>query len=425
MLRVLSLLAGTGLRQRTITTMRGTRDSVTAIRTTTIRTMKSPSAVSGDGFPSPIPTTLTLESVFDAYFECRKHKRNTINQLAFEADLEANLVTLYRDLTEGRYAIGRSIAFVIQHPKVREIWAADFRDRVVHHLVYNAVRERFEKRFVRDSYACIPGRGTHDGMRRVSGFARSITRNWTHEAFFLKADIGNFFGSIDRHILLGLVLRHVEEDWLRSLIRQIALHDPRENAVFRSTPALFASVPRHKSLLHAPDGKGLPIGNLTSQFFANIYLNEMDQFIKHRLRASYYGRYVDDIVLFHNDPGVLNSWYYQIDDFLRDNLALHLHPNKKHMNRAESGIDFTGFIIKPGRTYLRRSSLARCRRKIAGWERSDNPHDPDALKQFSHSMNSYLGQLRQVDGFKARKRLCQRVESLFLRADANCTKILP
>jgi retron-type reverse transcriptase len=387
--------------------------------------MGLPSAVSGVEFPSSIPSTLSLEAVFDAYFACRKHKRNTVNQLRFEADLEANLVALYRDLVEGRYRIGRSIAFVIRHPKIREIWAADFRDRVVHHLIYGAVRDRFERRFIRDSYACIPGRGTHDGMRRVSGFARSITRNWTRDAFFLKADIANFFGSIDRHILLGLVLRHVEEDWLRALIGQIALHDPRENAVFRSSQALFAQVPKHKSLLHAPDGKGLPIGNLTSQFFANIYLNELDQFVKHRLRARYYGRYVDDLVLLHDDPGVLNSWYDQIDGFLQDRLALRLHPGKKHLNRAETGIDFTGFIIKPGRTYLRRSSLARCRRKIAGWERSDNPHDSAALTRLSHSMNSYLGQLRQVDGFKARKGLCQRVESLFLRADGDYTKILP
>jgi retron-type reverse transcriptase len=382
-------------------------------------------AVSGDGFPSSIPAALTIDAGFDAYFECRKHKRNAINQLRFEADLESNLVALYRDLVDGQYQIGRSIAFVIQYPKIREIWAADFRDRVVHHLIYNAVRERFERRFIRDSYACIPGRGTHDAMRRVSGFARSITHNWSRDAHFLKADIAHFFGSIDRHVLLGFVLRHVDEEWLRTLIQMVALHDPRANAVFRSSRALFARVPKHKSLLHAPEGKGLPIGNLTSQFFANIYLNELDQFVKHRLRAQYYGRYVDDIVLLHDDPGILNSWYDQIDGFLQDRLALRLHPGKKHLNRAATGIDFTGFIIKPGRTYLRQSSLARCRRKINGWERSENPYDPEALKSLSHSMNSYLGQLRQVDGYRAREAICRRVENLFLIADADCTKILP
>lgn len=368
---------------------------------------------------------LTLEAVFDAYFDCRRTKRNSINQLRFEADLESNLVALYRDLANGNYQIGPSIAFIVTYPKVREVWAGDFRDRVVHHVIYNAISGRFYSRFVRDSYACIPGRGTHDGLRRVSGFARSITRNWTRPAFFLKADVANFFNTIDRGILVGLVESRVQEQWLRSLIRQVALHDPRPDAVMRSPSSLFARVPRHKSLLHAPAGKGLPIGNLTSQFFANVYLNELDQHVKHCLKARHYGRYVDDMVLFHEDPDVLNTWYAQMDDFLKSRLSLHLHPRKKHLNRADTGIDFTGFIIKPGRVYLRRTSLAGCKRKIRAWERKGSPLDPESLAEISQSLNSYLGMLRQVNGYKARKSLCQRVESLFLLADDDCTKTKP
>jgi RNA-directed DNA polymerase len=214
----------------------------------------------------------------------------------------------------------------------------------------------------------------------------------------------------------------VHEEWLRALIRQVALHDPRPGAMMRSPPLLFARVPRHKSLLHAPNGKGLPIGNLTSQFFANIYLNELDQFAKQGLK--YYGRYVDDMVLFHEDLGVLNDWYAEMDAFLQSNLALRLHPNKKHLNRAEAGIDFTGFIIKPGRAYLRQTSLSGCKRKIRAWELDGAPVDADSLEPLSQSLNSYLGMLRQVDGYNARKSLCCRVTSLFLQADAACTKIL-
>ena len=368
---------------------------------------------------------LTLEAVFDAYFDCRRTKRNSINQLRFEADLESNLVALYRELADGTYTIGPSIAFVVVYPKIREVWAAEFRDRIVHHLIYNAISERFCRRFIRDSYACIPGRGTHDGMRRVSGFARSITRNWTRPAFFLKADVANFFNSIDRSIVVDLAERHVHETWLRKLIRQVALHDPRPGAVMRSPASLFARVPRHKSLRHAPGGKGLPIGNLTSQFFANLYLNELDQFVKHGLKARHYGRYVDDMVLLHEDPELLNEWYARMDEFLRGNLALHLHPGKKHLNRADTGIDFTGFIIKPGRIYLRQTSLSGCKRKIRAWERRGAPVDPETLQHLSQSLNSYLGMLRQVSGYTARTRICQRVESLFLQADTECTKILP
>lgn len=262
-------------------------------------------------------------------------------------------------------------------------------------------------------------------MRRVSGFARSITRNWTRPAFFLKVDVANFFNSIDRGILVVILERHVQEEWLMSLIRQVALHDPRPGAQRRSPPALFARVPQHKSLLHAPDGRGLPIGNLTSQFFANVYLNEVDQYVKYRLKARYYGRYVDDMVLFHEDPDVLNAWNLQMDSFLKSRLGLHLHPRQKHLNRADTGIDFTGFIIKPGRTYLRRTSLAACKRKITAWERRGSPVDTETLTRLSQSLNSYLGMLRQVNGYNARKSLCQRVESLFLLADDDCTKLKP
>lgn len=368
---------------------------------------------------------LTIEAVFDAYFDCRKQKRNSINQLRFEADLERNLVRLYEELQDGSYQIGPSIAFVITRPKIREVWAADFRDRVVHHIIYNAISDRFHRRFIRDSYACIVGRGIHEGLRRVSGFARSVTHGWSRPAYVMKADVANFFNGIDRHIMVDLIERQVKEDWLVKLIRQVALHDPRKNYRPHSPHRLFEKVPKHKSLLHAGEGKGLPIGNLTSQFFANVYMNELDQFAKRVLKIKYYGRYVDDMVLFDEDPDALNYWYKRMDEFLQSTLDLHLHPNKKHINLVKNGIDFTGFIIKPGRTYLRQATMSNCKQKIRGWEKNGSPVDPESLMLLSGSVNSYLGMLRQVNGYKARKAMCKRVESLFLNADAECTKIWP
>ncbi len=364
----------------------------------------------------------TIEAVFNAYFDCRKAKRNSINQLRFEIDLETNLVELHRQLCNGSYKIGRSVAFIVTHPKIREVWAADFRDRVVHHVICNAISDRYYRRFIRDNYACIPGRGTHDGLRRISGFARSITQNWTKSAYFLKADVANFFNSIDHQILIDLAERRVTEEWIRVLIRQVVLHDPRTNFSMRSSRASFERVPRHKSLLHAPLGKGLPIGNLTSQFFANLYMDELDQYAKHVLKARYYGRYVDDVVILDEDPDILNMWYEQMDEFIKSKLAIHLHPNKRHLNLVDRGIDFTGFIIKPGRTYLRQTSLSKCQQKIRSWERKGSPVDNETLKDVSQSLNSYLGMLRQVDGYNVRKSICQRVGSLFLQTDAKYTK---
>jgi retron-type reverse transcriptase len=408
--------------------MRGTRDSATAIRTTTIRTICSRSGACGVEFLSPnasLPAELTVEAVFDAYFDCRRHKRNSINQLRFEADLESNLVQLYRDLRDGSYEIGRSLAFVVSHPKIREVWASDFRDRVVHHLICNAISDRFYRRFIRDTYGCIPGRGTHDGLRRISAAARSITRNWSRPAYALKVDVANFFNSIDHARLLAIIAPLVPEEWLMQLIRQVVSHDPRRNVFLRSSRALFDSVPRHKSLLHGAPGIGLPIGNLTSQFFANVYLNELDQFVKRSLKARYYGRYVDDMVFFHSDAGVLNDWRQAVDEFLDERLRLRLHPNKTWLNRADAGINFVGFIIKPGRNYLRRSTLGRAKQKIRAWRRSGASLDPETLTGLSDSLTSYLGMLRQVNGYNARQKLCAEVESLFLNADEACTKITP
>ena len=378
----------------------------------------APSRICGDG--------LTIEDVFDAYFDCRRTKRNSINQLRFEENLETNLVELFRDLKSGDYKVGRSIAFVVTHPKIREIWAADFRDRVVHHVIYNAISDRYYRRFIRDSYACIQGRGTHDGLRRISGFARSITQNYTRKAWVMKVDVANFFNSIDRHILLSFLERRVDEPWLRDLIRQVTLHDPRPGAFYKSHKELFDMVPPHKSLILAKDGVGLPIGNLTSQFFANVYMNELDQFVKHRLKARYYGRYVDDMIFMHDDPAVLNGWAVQVDRFLQEKLALHLHPNKTKTNLVQNGFDFIGFVVKPGRTYLRQSSLSRCYQKIRAWERAGSPVDAETLQELGDTVTSYLAMLRQVDGYKARRSLCHRIgNNLFIHADADYTKIIP
>lgn len=370
------------------------------------------------------PEDFSVEDMFDAYFDCRKCKRNTLNQLAFEADLETNLMDLYYDLKNGSYKIGRSIAFVVEYPKIREIWAADFRDRIVHHLLYNAISGYYYHRFIRDCYACIPGRGTHDGLERVSGFARSVTRNYTRPAYALKVDVANFFNAINRHALERIIRKDIGEGWCLDLLLKVIWHDPRASANHRSSPALFRKVPKHKSLMQSDLHKGLPIGNLTSQFFANVYLNELDQFVKHKLKSRYYGRYVDDMVLFHENPEVLNKWRYEIDGFLKDRLSLHLHPNKIWLNRVDKGIDFVGFMIKPGRTYMRTHSLNRCKQKIRSWELRGAPIDEESLINLSRSMNSYLGMLRQVNGYNARKSICNRLGSLFIYSDAEFTKLL-
>ncbi len=282
-----------------------------------------------------------------AYRCCRERKRNTPSALAFEQHLETNLWSLFEDLVDGTYQPGPSICFVVKHPKPREVWAADFRDRVVHHLLYNRIGDRFERTFIADSCACIRGRGTLYAAKRLDAKIRSITENWSRPAHYLKCDVANFFVSVDKDVLWEqLAARIPEPDWLW-LTATILFHDPRTNFEQHSSPADMALVPAHKSLLNQPDHLGLPIGNLSSQFFANVYLNALDQHVKHDLRSRHYIRYVDDFILLHESKDWLSAARADITAWLPRNLHIELNPRKTIVQPVPRGVDFVGQVIKP------------------------------------------------------------------------------
>lgn len=365
-----------------------------------------------------------FEELVAAYFECRRNKRNSRYALEFEFELERNLMNLYRELIEGTYQISRGICFVVEHPKIREVWAAGFRDRVVHHLIYNRLKTYFYPRFIRNSFACIPERGSLDAIQRLESGVRSITRNYSRPAYFLQFDIRNFFLSLNKDVLFELLEPGLDEPWLRRLTFQVLYHDPRQNCWMKSSREAFDRVPRYKSLWHAKSNTGLPIGNLTSQFFANVYLNELDQFVKHQLRMKYYYRYVDDAVILHESAQTLNRIYEEIDAFLRERLKLELHPYKKHLNRVELGINFVGFVVRPYRRYLRRRTINKLRSRIENWSRSRSGFDEDVLLNFRNSLNSYNGMLRNTKSWTIRKELARKVDCLFIRGDRDLTKFI-
>lgn len=359
----------------------------------------------------------TIEDVFHAYYDCRRQKRNSWNALKFEEHLERNLIQLHKELADGSWRPGRLSCFVITFPKPREIWASDFRDRIVQCVFYNRWRERFHNSFIYDSYACIPGRGTLMGSKRVEKMMLSITNNWQKSAYVLQADFANFFVSINKEILEEILFKKISGEWDQWLCRQILWTDPTDGALIKSNRQLLSQVPIHKSLFNAAPNKGLPIGNLTSQFFANIYLNEVDQFAKHCLKIKYYGRYVDDIVTLGEDIKILVEKSKALDDFAKTNLDVAFHPNKTYVNKIEHGINFIGYILKPWAKYVRRSTMANLMRKL---EEPDFFRDADVLA----SVNSYLGMLKHVKGYKARRKICQRLEWLGYPSDPSLTKLL-
>lgn len=357
---------------------------------------------------------LTISELFQAYYDCRRTKRNTWNALQFEQNLERNLMDLYYELKFCTYEPGRSIMFVVTRPKPREVWAANFRDRVVHHVLYNRYSGFFYRRFIHDSYACIPEKGTLRAANRVQHFIRSATKNHTQPAWFLKADIANFFVSIDKQILDGLLARQITAPWWLWLTRVILHKDPRENVHIKSTPSLLAEVPRHKSLLNAPDGFGLPIGNLSSQFFANVYLDELDQYAKHKLKTIHYARYVDDIIVVGSDGGWLNSVYDSMAAFAEQKLKVRFHPNKKEINRVERGVNFVGYIIKPHCKYLRRSTIDNL------YSRSAVRNEADEIRA---TVNSYFGLLRHANTYGERKRAAKILGQRGCWFDGGLTKM--
>lgn len=372
---------------------RGPRTSTTATRTGTTRTTTFGRARSAD--ESPGHADFSFADLVAAYFDCRRNKRNKNTALAFELNLERNLARLYDELQDGRYRPGPSICFIITRPKPREVWAAEFRDRIVHHLLYNKIAPRFHASFIADSCACIPGRGTLYGAVRLEAKVRSITQNWKRQAFYLKADIANFFVSIDKRILFNLIAAKVPEPWWRELAHLMLFHDPRADVSVQSAAEKLALIPEHKSLFKQPDYKGLPIGNLSSQFFANIYLNELDQFVKHQVRAKYYIRYVDDFVLLHKSPQWLNAARAQIESFLPQ-LALQLNPKKTILQPVDRGIDFVGQVIKPWRRTIRRRTF------------NDSLFRIQQVAEFE-SINSYFGLMRQASHNRQDRALLARL----------------
>lgn len=292
---------------------------------------------------------------------------------------------LFRELVDGSYLPGTSVCFVVTRPKPREVWAADFRDRIVHHLLYNRISDRFHSSFISDSCACIPGRGTLYGARRLERKIRSITQNWSQPAYYLKLDMANFFVSINKNILRDLLFKKITEPWVMWLAETILFHDPRTNVTIKGSPELLKLIPPYKSLFNQPDHLGLPIGNLSSQFFANVYLDSLDQYVKHQIGARHYIRYVDDMILLHESPQWLNAAKENIDAFSRKRLGLYLNPRKTILQPIHRGVDFVGQIIKPWRSVLRKTTLNNATSTLLAKSGED----------LVQSANSYFGLLRQ------------------------------
>lgn len=293
-----------------------------------------------------------------AFTKARKRKTQKLYIIEFESELEWNLTKLKYELETFTYKPAKLTVFIIRDPKTRKISASSFRDRVVHHALCNIIAPIFEKSFIYDSFANQKGKGTHKAIARFERFmkkiayekgSRNLVGGWqrklsadTHNiGHVLKADVRHYFDTVDHEILIQIVRRKIKDEKVIWLLKTILNNHETETL-----------------------GKGMPIGNLTSQFLANVYLNELDYFVKHKLKAKYYIRYVDDFVIFHKDKALLEKWEVEIDNFLKNALKVELHPEKTRTVLLGRGVTFLGLRIFYHHKLIKKSNRRRIWKRI-------------------------------------------------------------
>ena len=296
-----------------------------------------------------------LRDLIVAYKDARKRIRNRSYQMDFEKELETHLLELRDEIWNRTWETLPTDVFIVFRPVQREVFASQFRDRVVHHLLYNYIEPMMDKVFIRDSYSCRKGKGTSDGVERMRHHLASASHNYTRPAYLMKLDIQGYFMSIDKQKLYEITSRHLDKHWEQKedrdlidyLLKTVIFNDVTHGCQYRSRPEDWDGLPKSKSLFYARKGAGLPIGDLSSQLFSNIYLNELDQYVKRTLHCKHYGRYVDDFFLIDTDKNVLLVWKDKIERFLSEELSLTLHPRKMILQPATWPVSFLGQYIRP------------------------------------------------------------------------------
>ncbi len=311
---------------------------------------------------------ISLENLLEAWKVFLKGKRNKKDVQDFQYQLGDNLLSLHNDLVNKTYKHGGYYAFNISDPKPRNIHKAQVRDRLLHHAIYRKLYPVFDKCFIHDSYSCRKFKGTHKALSRFRKWTYIVGKNNTKTLWILKCDIRKFFASIDQKILISILEKNIDNKDVIGLIRIVI-------DSFESTQP----------------GKGLPLGNLTSQLLVNIYMNEFDQWMKHVMKVKWYIRYADDFAILSNDKDWLLELTPKIVDFLEENLNLSLHPDKVFIKTLAAGIDFLGWIHFPDHTVLRTTTKNRMLRNLKN--------------SASEKINSYLGMLKYGNTHKLQEKI--------------------
>lgn len=329
---------------------------------------------------------ITIENLFQAWNEFKKGKKKRLDLQVFERNLEDNLFLLCNSLRNKSYKHGAYEEFYVNDPKRRHIHKAPVSDRVLHHLLYKYLYSLFDSSFIYDSYSCRIDKGTHKGVKRLYEFTRKVSKNYTGDCYVLKCDIKKFFASVDHKILLYLLTAKIQDKDILLLLTEI----------IDSFSSEFGK------------DKGIPLGNLTSQVFANIYMNKLDWFIKHELKIKYYVRYADDFVILSKRKDFLENLIPEIDNFLKTELNLKLHENKVILRKLRHGIDFLGYIILSHTILPKTKTKRRIFRKMS-IKINENKSGKFSDFSLNQTVQSYLGYFSHANSYKIVKQFRSQI----------------
>lgn len=393
-----------------------------------------------------------LYDLYVAFYDAARHKHKMAYVQKFEANLAENLNELCDDLLTRRYKALPSKCFIVSYPKKREVFAAMFRDRIVHHLYFRYTHQIFERTFIADSYSCIEGRGTHYGISRIRQHIRKASLNWQEPAYAMSLDIRGYFMHINREKLLkistdslkkmsthrvglsddiatipsGVLLTPATRwcdirdfDFLLWLTEQIVMLDPMENCIIVGDESDWDGIDHAKCMRFVEKGLALPIGNLTSQLFSNVYLNVFDQEVKRVILCRYYGRYVDDSTMIDPDREWLLAQVPKVREFLADELGLQLHMGKLHIQEVHKGVEFLGSFVKPYCDYVSNKTLKRIKSRMEQIDMSN-------AESVSRTVGSYLGILSHMATYNIRREIFDTRDIMqIVEFDADMLKAKP
>lgn len=334
------------------------------------------------------------DNLYRAYLNARLCERYRYEVLNFSAHLEDNLVKLQKELIERTYTLGKYREFYIYEPKKRLIMAQPFKDRVVQWAIYQVLNPVFAQGYITDSYACIKERGTHKAVKRLHYWLRQVGKK-PEKYYFLKLDISKYFYRIDHDVLMGILKRKIRDDDMIFLLDKI-VNSSETN--FGLPPGKSPGEVKRSDRVSE---KGMPVGNLSSQMFANLYLNELDQYCKRTLGIHFYVRYMDDVIILHQDKDQLHEWKRIIDTFLKEKLQLDLN-EKTCIRPITLGVEFCGYKIWNTHIKLRKSTALKMKRNLKKLQKEYAAGEV-TVEEAKQTISSYLGILKHCDSYSLKR----------------------